>query len=71
MGTARMIKDHLANVLTFVTHRITTATSEGTNSRSRSSRIVLAGTGSVRNREHFKTAIFFHCGGLSLYPPLN
>ncbi len=21
-----------------------------------------------RNREHFKTAIFFHCGGLNLYP---
>jgi transposase len=21
-----------------------------------------------RNREHFKTAIFFHCGGLQLYP---
>jgi transposase len=21
-----------------------------------------------RNREHFKTAIFFHCGGLDLYP---
>ena len=21
-----------------------------------------------RNREHFKTVIFFHCGGLQLYP---
>ncbi len=21
-----------------------------------------------RNREHFKTAIYFHCGGLQLYP---
>jgi transposase len=21
-----------------------------------------------RNTEHFKTAIFFHCGGLDLYP---
>ena len=21
-----------------------------------------------RNREHFKTAIYFHCGGLHLYP---
>ncbi len=21
-----------------------------------------------RNREHFKTAIYFHCGGLDLYP---
>jgi len=24
--------------------------------------------GGYRNREHFKTAILFHCGGLSLYP---
>ena len=22
----------------------------------------------VRNRENFKTAIYFHCGGLDLYP---
>jgi transposase len=21
-----------------------------------------------RNREHYKTAIYFHCGGLDLYP---
>lgn len=21
-----------------------------------------------RNREHFRTAIYFHCGGLELYP---
>jgi transposase len=21
-----------------------------------------------RNREHYKTAIYFHCGGLNLYP---
>jgi hypothetical protein len=21
-----------------------------------------------RNRDHLKTAIFFHCGGLDLYP---
>ena len=24
-----------------------------------------------RNREHFKTAIYFHCGGLDLYPATN
>jgi hypothetical protein len=22
----------------------------------------------VRNRQHYKTAIYFHCGGLDLYP---
>jgi transposase len=24
-----------------------------------------------RNAEHFKTAIYFHCGGLDLYPHEN
>ncbi|MGI8977937.1 MAG: hypothetical protein ACR2FY_25385 [Pirellulaceae bacterium] len=24
--------------------------------------------GGFRNPENFKTAIYFHCGGLSLYP---
>ena len=24
-----------------------------------------------RNRDHLKTAIFFHCGGLELYPPFR
>jgi hypothetical protein len=24
-----------------------------------------------RNREHFKAAIYFHCGGLNLYPAVS
>jgi hypothetical protein len=24
-----------------------------------------------RNREHFKIAIYFHCGGLDLYPIIH
>lgn len=62
---ARMIHDHLANVLTFVTHRLTTATSEGLNSKIE---MVKKRAYGFRNVEHFKTAILFHCGGLQLYP---
>lgn len=62
---ARMIHDHLTNVLTFVKHRITTATSEGLNAKIQNVKRRAYG---FRNKQHFKTAIFFHCGGLDLYP---
>lgn len=65
---ARMIKDHLHNVLTFVKHRITTATSEGMNSKIETVKKQAYG---FRNPDHFKTAIFFHCGGLDLYPKVD
>jgi hypothetical protein len=35
------------------------------NSRIQAIRVPARG---YRNREHFKTAIYFHCGGLQLYP---
>jgi len=63
--TARMIKRHLANVMTYFTHRITNAVSEGLNSKIQTIKKMAYG---FRNREHFKTAIYFHCGGLQLYP---
>jgi transposase len=62
---ARMLKTHLPNVLTYLTHRITNATSEGLNSKIQWVRYTARG---FRNRENFKTAIYFHCGGLDLYP---
>lgn len=65
---ARMIHDHLTNVLTFVKHRITTATSEGLNAKIQNVKRRAYG---FRNPGHFKTAIFFHCGGLDLYPKAN
>ena len=63
--TARMIQRHLPNVLTFFAHRITNAVSEGLNSKIQTIKKMAYG---FRNREHFKTAIYFHCGGLDLYP---
>jgi transposase-like protein len=65
IGTARLIQRHLPNVLTFFAHRITNAVSEGLNSKIQTIKKMAYG---FRNREHFKTAIYFHCGGLDLYP---
>jgi transposase len=62
---ARMLKTHLPNILTYLRHRITNATAEGLNSKIQWIRYTARG---YRNRENFKTAIYFHCGGLDLYP---
>ena len=62
---AKTSQRHLPNVLTSFTHRITNAVAEGLNSKIQTIKKMAYG---FRNREHFKTAIFFHCGGLQLYP---
>jgi transposase len=62
---ARMLHRRLPNLLTYLTHRITNATSEGLNSKIQWIKYTARG---FRNRENFKTAIYFHCGKLSLYP---
>jgi transposase len=62
---ARMLKAHLPNVLTYLKHRITNATAEALNSKIQWIKYTARG---FRNRENFKTAIYFHCGGLNLYP---
>jgi transposase len=62
---ARTLKRHEAGLLSFFAHRITNAAAEGLNSRIQAIRVSARG---YRNREHFKTAIYFHCGGLALYP---
>jgi transposase len=66
IDVAYMIKRHLYGVLNyFSTARITNAAAEGLNSKIQTIKKMAYG---FRNREHFKTAIFFHCGGLQLYP---
>jgi len=62
---AKMIKRHYDGVMAFFSHRLTSATAEGLNSRIQAIRVSARG---YRNREHFKTAIYFHLGGLDLYP---
>jgi len=62
---ARMFRKYLRNILTYLKHRITNAVSEGINSTIQTIKKMACG---FRNREHFKIAIYFHCGGLDLYP---
>lgn len=62
---AHLLKRHWANILTYFHHRITNAVSEGLNSKIQTIKKMAYG---FRNKDHFKTAIFFHCGGLDLYP---
>jgi transposase len=65
IDVARMLARHLQGVLNYFAHRITNAVSEGLNSKIQTIKKMAYG---YRNREHFKTAIYFHCGGLNLYP---
>jgi transposase len=62
---ARTVQRHLYGIFTYFKHRKTNAVLEGINSKIQTVKKRAFG---FRNREHFKTAIFFHCGGLQLYP---
>jgi len=62
---AKTLKRHLPNLLTYFKHWITNATSEAINSKIQMVKLMACG---YRNREHYKTAILFHCGGLDLDP---
>ena len=65
IDAAKLIARHLPNVLTYFEHRITNAVAEGLNSKIATVQKRACG---FRNRDHFKIAIYFHCGGLDLYP---
>jgi transposase len=62
---AHMLRRHEKGVLSFFAHRVTNAVSEGINSKIQTIKKMAYG---YRNRDHFKTAIYFHCGGLQLHP---
>ena len=62
---ARMIKRHWQGVINAVTSNITNASSEGMNSKIQWIKRKACG---YRNRERFRNAIYFHLGGLDLYP---
>jgi transposase len=65
IDAAKLIARHLPNVLTYFTHRITNAVAEGLNSKIATVQKRACG---YRNPNHFKIAVYFHCGGLNLYP---
>ena len=62
---ADMLKNRLSNVVSYCRHPITNGVAEGLNSKIMSIKRKCCG---FRNPENFKTAIYFHCGGLDLYP---
>jgi transposase len=65
IAKAKMLKDHLQNILTYLAHPITNALSESLNSKIQWVKYTARG---FRNLDNFKTAIYFHCGGLDLLP---
>jgi transposase len=65
IDAAKTLKRHEAGLMSYFAHRVTNAGAEGLNSRIQAIRV--AGRG-YRNRKNFKTAIWFHLGGLQLYP---
>ena len=62
---AGIIRRHLENILNYITHRITNAVTEGLNAKIQWIKYSSRG---FRDRERFKRAIYFHCGGLDLDP---
>jgi len=62
---ARMFKRHLANILTFFTHRLTNGPIEGLNNKIQG---LIQKAFGYRNHARFKTDVLFHLGGLDLYP---
>jgi transposase len=64
-AVAKLIQRHLPNVLTYLRHRVTNAGLEAVNAVIQRVKKTARG---FRNPEPFKTAIYFHCGGLDLYP---
>lgn len=62
---ARMIKKHLWGIINAIVTNTSNAGAESINSRIKMVKVRSRG---FRNKERFKTAIYFHLGGLDLYP---
>jgi transposase len=62
---ANTLKSHLDNIVTYARHRITNALGESINAKIEKVKRLACG---FRNRAHYRMAIYFHCGGLNLFP---
>jgi len=65
VAAAKTLRSHLENILTYAKHKVTNAIGESINSKIEKVKRLACG---YRNRHHYRIAIFFHCGGLDLYP---
>lgn len=61
----RMLKRRFENIVTYLRHRVTNATSESLNAKIQWVKYTARG---FRNKQNFIHAIYFHCGGLQLAP---
>ena len=62
---AKMIKTHFENIITYLKHRISNATTEGFNGVIQS---IKANARGFRNFQNYRIAILFQCGKLDLKP---
>ncbi len=62
---ARMVREHLDGIVAYCRHRYNNACAEGLNSQIQ---FVIAKAHGYRNRHRLKMDLFFHFGGLNLYP---
>jgi transposase len=62
---ARMLHSRLANILTYCKSRLTNGPIEGLNNKIQG---LIKKAYGYRNKQRFITDIYFHCGGLNLYP---
>ena len=62
---AKMIKTHLWGILNSITLKVSNGPAEGINSRIKMIKVRSRG---FRNKQRFANAIYFHLGGLDLYP---
>lgn len=63
--TAKTLKKHLWGILNAVLLRVDNSHAESMNSRIKTVKVRARG---FRNKQRFRHAIYFHLGGLQLYP---
>jgi transposase len=62
---AGLLKRRFENIIAYLTHPITNATSESINAKIQWVKYTARG---FRDKQNFINAIYFHCGGLDLDP---
>jgi len=62
---ARMLRDHLWGIINAVILNVNNARAENINAKIQKIKARACG---FRNRDRFRDAIYFHLGGLDLYP---
>jgi transposase len=62
---AALIREHLRGIITAIVHRATNAGAESINAKIQKIKRMACG---YRNRDRFRNTIYFHLGGLDLYP---